>query len=162
MVDSWMFAEGCFIPKEKNSSTLNQFRTISLLSVEGEIFLSVVARRMTKYMLENKYIDLAVQSTRFPSLSRTTEISTRNCRLKASSRHHSCVKKNQTGGNAGANSSLGGADRESLCKKERKVGTSAGRVPRERMEIQLPSSRSWAQRLCRTVGGKSSSCTWYC
>ena len=39
--------------------------------------------------------------------------------IKASSRHHSCVKKNQTRGNAGANSSLGGVDKASLCKKEK-------------------------------------------
>ncbi|XP_052251742.1 uncharacterized protein LOC127858578 [Dreissena polymorpha] len=42
--------------KEKNSKTINKFRTfriISLLSVEGKIFFSILAKRLTTYMLEN-------------------------------------------------------------------------------------------------------------
>lgn len=34
---------GLFVPKEKGSSEINQFCTISLLSVEAKIFLSVLA-----------------------------------------------------------------------------------------------------------------------
>lgn len=34
----WTLAEGCFIPKELNSSSLDQFREISLLDVEGKVF----------------------------------------------------------------------------------------------------------------------------
>ena len=38
--DEWKKAEGVYIPKEKDSKGLNQFRPISLLNVEGEnIFL---------------------------------------------------------------------------------------------------------------------------
>ena len=40
---AWLLAEGCFVPKEENSSTLDQFREISLLSVEGKVFWSIVA-----------------------------------------------------------------------------------------------------------------------
>ena len=36
--ESWKMAEGIFIPKEKNSTDVNQFRTISLLNVEGKMF----------------------------------------------------------------------------------------------------------------------------
>ena len=61
MVKAWFSAEGCFIPKEKNASKMGQFRTISLLNVEGKLFLAVLARRMTNYMLENKYIDISVR-----------------------------------------------------------------------------------------------------
>ena len=53
---SWMVAEGCFIPKEENSEAIKQFETISLLNVEGKVFLAILARMMT-YMLANKYIE---------------------------------------------------------------------------------------------------------
>ena len=69
MVDSWHQAEGCFIPKEENSETLKQFRTIILLNIEGKIFLAVLAKRMTTYMLDNKYIDIAVQNGGVPGVS---------------------------------------------------------------------------------------------
>lgn len=58
---TWLLAEGCFVPKEENASRLDQFREISLLSVEGKIFWSVIARRLTTYLLKNQYIDVAVQ-----------------------------------------------------------------------------------------------------
>ncbi|RXN07781.1 hypothetical protein ROHU_027499 [Labeo rohita] len=65
----WKKAEGCFVPKEENSSTINQFRTISLLSVECKIFFSVLAKRMTSYMTENGYIDTAIQKGGIPGFS---------------------------------------------------------------------------------------------
>ena len=37
----WREAGGCFVRKEKNAKTIRQLRTISLLNVEGKIFLSV-------------------------------------------------------------------------------------------------------------------------
>jgi hypothetical protein len=54
-VDCWHQADECFIPKEK-PETLKQFR-ISLLNIKEKIFLA----RMTTYMLDNKYKDIAVQ-----------------------------------------------------------------------------------------------------
>ncbi|XP_038159099.1 uncharacterized protein LOC119796966 [Cyprinodon tularosa] len=47
---TWRVSEGCFVPKEKDSSEIGQFRAISLLSVEAKIFFSVLARRITNYM----------------------------------------------------------------------------------------------------------------
>ncbi|XP_062585204.1 uncharacterized protein LOC134246875 [Saccostrea cucullata] len=67
--DSWYRAEGCFIPKEEKSETLKQFRTISLLNVEGKIYLAILARRMSRYMLENQYIAIAVQKGGVPGVS---------------------------------------------------------------------------------------------
>ncbi|XP_060082190.1 uncharacterized protein LOC132561508 [Ylistrum balloti] len=64
--ECWQTAEGIFVPKEKNSATMNQFRTISLLSVEGKIFFAILARRMTKYMTSNEYIDSSVQKGGIP------------------------------------------------------------------------------------------------
>ena len=40
---------------------MDQFREISLLSTEGKIFWSVVSKRLTKYLLDNKYVDTSVQ-----------------------------------------------------------------------------------------------------
>nr|XP_023657820.1 uncharacterized protein LOC111838758 [Paramormyrops kingsleyae] len=66
---SWRVAEGCFVPKEKDSSEISQFRTISLLSVEAKIFFSVLARRMTTYMTENGYVDTSIQKGGIPGFS---------------------------------------------------------------------------------------------
>ena len=52
----WQQAEGCFVPKEEKSKDLSQFRRISLLSVEGKIYFSLLSRRITEYLLINKYI----------------------------------------------------------------------------------------------------------
>lgn len=65
----WTLAEGCFVPKELNSSTLEQFREISLLDVEGKIFWSIVAKRLTSYLLSNEYIDASVQKGGVPGYS---------------------------------------------------------------------------------------------
>ena len=47
--EAWKEAEGIFTPKERNSKTVNQFRTISLLNVEGKIFFAILARRLTSF-----------------------------------------------------------------------------------------------------------------
>ncbi|XP_052218148.1 uncharacterized protein LOC127835750 [Dreissena polymorpha] len=48
--EAWKEAEGIFTPKEHNYKTVNQFRTISLLNVEGKIFFAILARRLTSFM----------------------------------------------------------------------------------------------------------------
>ncbi|KAL7881484.1 hypothetical protein AOLI_G00083320 [Acnodon oligacanthus] len=53
---------------EEESKTIDQFRTISLLSVEGKIFVSIVARRLTDYLLRNSYIDTSVQKGGIPKV----------------------------------------------------------------------------------------------
>ena len=58
---AWRRAGGILIPKEKNSSTIDQFRQISLLNVEGKIFFSVVARRLSAFLLANNFVDTSVQ-----------------------------------------------------------------------------------------------------
>ncbi|GFN77668.1 reverse transcriptase [Plakobranchus ocellatus] len=50
-------AEGIYIPKEQNSTV----RPISLLNAEGKIFFSVMASRLTKYLIENGYVNVSVQ-----------------------------------------------------------------------------------------------------
>ncbi|XP_063050368.1 uncharacterized protein LOC134445223 [Engraulis encrasicolus] len=62
----WRHAEGVWIPKEENASDISQFRTISLLSVEGKIFFKILANRMTDFLLRNSYIDTSVQKGGIP------------------------------------------------------------------------------------------------
>ena len=69
VADSWFEAEGCFIPKEENAETLGQFRTISLLNVEGKVFMSILSRRLTSFFLQNNYIDVSVQKGGIPGFS---------------------------------------------------------------------------------------------
>lgn len=65
----WQIAEGCLTPKEKNSKSIAQFRSISLLSVEGKIFFSVLARRIQSYAIANSYINTSVQKGGVPGFS---------------------------------------------------------------------------------------------
>ena len=58
---AWRRAGGILIPKEKNSSTIDQFRQICLLNVEGKIFFSVVAQRLSAFLQRNNYVDTSVQ-----------------------------------------------------------------------------------------------------
>ena len=69
VTNSCVLAEGCFIPREESSRVLKQFHTISLLNIEGKIFLAVIARTMTSFMLANKYVDIAVQKGGVPGVS---------------------------------------------------------------------------------------------
>ena len=64
----WKIAEGVYIPKEKESKCLNQFRPISLLNVEGKIYLSCWAARLTEFMTANRYIDTTVQKGGIPGV----------------------------------------------------------------------------------------------
>lgn len=64
----WRCAEGVWIPKEENSKDISQFRTISLLSVEGKIFFSILSRRLTEFLLKNGYIDTSVQKGGIPGV----------------------------------------------------------------------------------------------
>ena len=66
--DEWKQAEGIFIPKEKDSLDLKQFRPISLLNVEGKIFFATMAQRLTRYMMANQYVNASVQKGGVPGV----------------------------------------------------------------------------------------------
>nr|XP_061836351.1 uncharacterized protein LOC133619387 [Nerophis lumbriciformis] len=68
VANQWRCAEGVWIPKEEDSKNINQFRTISLLSVEGKVFFSIVSRRLTEFLLKNNYIDTSVQKGGIPGV----------------------------------------------------------------------------------------------
>ncbi|GFO45642.1 reverse transcriptase [Plakobranchus ocellatus] len=72
----WMTAEGVYIPIEQDSRGINQFRPISLLNVEGKIFFSVMASRLTKHLTENGYIKTSVQKGGIPGVSGCLELAT--------------------------------------------------------------------------------------
>ncbi|XP_052223956.1 uncharacterized protein LOC127839608 [Dreissena polymorpha] len=67
--EAWKEAEGIFTPKERNSKAVNQFRTISLLNVEGNIFFAILARRLTSFLTGNAYINTSVQKGGVPGFS---------------------------------------------------------------------------------------------
>ncbi|KAK0147628.1 LINE-1 retrotransposable element ORF2 protein [Merluccius polli] len=58
---AWRRAGGVLIPKEKNSTTIEQFRHINLLNIEGKIFFSVLAQRLTQYLKQNHFIETSIQ-----------------------------------------------------------------------------------------------------
>lgn len=67
IAQSWRYAEGVYIPKDEKSENIDQFRVISLLSVESKIFFSIVAKRLSN-LLSNKYIDTSVQKGGTPGV----------------------------------------------------------------------------------------------
>ena len=67
--DAWRKAEGVFIPKEEGASSVNKFRTISLLNVEGKLFFSMKADRITDFVLARGYIDPSIQKGGIPGVS---------------------------------------------------------------------------------------------
>lgn len=44
VVEQWRHAEGAWIPKEEKSTTLDQFRVISLLNTEGKFFFWCISK----------------------------------------------------------------------------------------------------------------------
>ena len=69
--EAWKDAEGICTPKELNSRIIDQFRTISLLNVEGKIFFADLAKRLITFITVDKYINTSVQKGGVPRLSRT-------------------------------------------------------------------------------------------
>jgi hypothetical protein len=62
----WCVAEDIYVPKKKDSKTLDQFRPISLLNVDGKIFFGVMAKRLTDFVIRNALIDVSVQKAGVP------------------------------------------------------------------------------------------------
>ena len=67
MSDNWRTAEG--IPKENETVSVEKFRTISLLNVEGKMYFAQRAERLGKYTLANGYIDRSIQKGGMPKVS---------------------------------------------------------------------------------------------
>ena len=67
--ESWRRAEGVFIPKEDGATSVEKFRTISLMNVEGKLYFALRADRLLNYTLANKYIDTSIQKGGVPAIS---------------------------------------------------------------------------------------------
>ncbi|GFO17342.1 reverse transcriptase [Plakobranchus ocellatus] len=76
MSKEWMIAEGVYIRKVQDSKGTNQFRPISLLNVEGKLFFSTMASRLTKCLRGNGYINTSVQKGGIPGVSGCLEHAT--------------------------------------------------------------------------------------
>lgn len=60
----------CLQPQGTNSSNISQFRSITLLNVEGKIFFSAMAKMMS-YFTGMKYTDTSYQKVGVPAFSPT-------------------------------------------------------------------------------------------
>ena len=65
IAEDWGLADGIYIPKEKNSKYLEQFWPISLLNIEGKVFFGVIAKRMMRFVLNNKF-NISIQKAGIP------------------------------------------------------------------------------------------------
>ena len=48
--ERWYIAEGIYLPKEEDSKEIGQFRTISLLNVDGKINFGILAARVMGFV----------------------------------------------------------------------------------------------------------------
>ncbi|XP_066915397.1 uncharacterized protein [Clytia hemisphaerica] len=60
-------ADGIYLPKEENSEQIGQFRPISLLNVDGNIYVGVLAKRTVDLLQNNGYINQSVQKAGIPA-----------------------------------------------------------------------------------------------
>ena len=85
-------AEGIYLPKEKKSQTLGQFRSISLLNIDGKIMFGILAKRIISFVRNNGYVDESVQKAGIPQVPGCVE-HTYASRL----RHQAIIGSTQTG-----------------------------------------------------------------
>ena len=64
----WFVAEGIYLPKEEEAKEIGQFRTISLLNVDGKVYFGILAGRVMKFVQANGYIDETVQKAGVPGI----------------------------------------------------------------------------------------------
>ena len=71
--DTCRFFEGVYIPKGDGNFSPSTGRPISLGNVQGKIYLAILARRLTEFVVENKYVDLSVQKGGVPEVKGCVE-----------------------------------------------------------------------------------------
>ena len=67
-VDEWCKAEGVYLPKEAEAELIGQFRPISILNVDGKIYMGVLAKRTATYLHNNGYVTESVQKAGIPGI----------------------------------------------------------------------------------------------
>ena len=68
LVDEWCHAEGIYLPKEESSEAIGDFRPISILNVDGKIYMGMIAKRTVDYLQRNGYINESVQKAGIPGI----------------------------------------------------------------------------------------------
>lgn len=63
-----MLMVGWLLRDASYSTEIKQFRTISLLNMEGKIFRGILAVRLTTFMLDNEYMNTSVQKSGVPGV----------------------------------------------------------------------------------------------
>ena len=66
--DNCRYFEGVYIPKVEGDFVASEGRPISLGNVQGKIYMATLAKRITSYVLENKYVDTSVQKGGVPKV----------------------------------------------------------------------------------------------
>lgn len=56
------------MPKEVNLSSLSEFQTMSLLNLEGKVFLGILVRTPTLLLMNNEYVDTYLQKGAVPGV----------------------------------------------------------------------------------------------
>lgn len=69
----WRHAEDVWIPKEENANDITQFRTISLLSIEGKVFFKILDNRLMEYLIRNSFIDTPMEKGGVPGMPGSVE-----------------------------------------------------------------------------------------
>ncbi|KAL5251266.1 hypothetical protein ACHWQZ_G016834 [Mnemiopsis leidyi] len=71
--DNCRFFEGVYIPKSDGDFSPHSGRPISLGNIQGKIYLAVLAKRLTNFVVSNGYVDLSVQKGGVPGVQGCTE-----------------------------------------------------------------------------------------
>ena len=71
--DNCRHFEGVYIPKTDGDFTPSSGRPISLGNIQGKIYLAVIAKRLTNFVVSNGYVDLSVQKGGVPGVHGCTE-----------------------------------------------------------------------------------------
>ena len=67
MSASWELADRIPISKEKDSRKLDQFQPISLLNVKVNIFFGDIAKKITRFVINNGYVNSSIQRLEVPA-----------------------------------------------------------------------------------------------
>ena len=68
LVDDWCRAEGVYLQKESEAKSIDEFRPISMLNVDGKIYMGILAKRTVDYLQSNGFIDESVQKAGIPGV----------------------------------------------------------------------------------------------
>ena len=68
LLDEWCSAEGIYLPKEANAEQIGEFRPISILNVDGKIYMGILAKRTVDYLQRNGFINENVQKVGIPGI----------------------------------------------------------------------------------------------